>query len=142
MRARDPEHVALARAAQRHLEFAHAIHGIGRHPGEWDTGSDSTLDHATGKPWLGGELDRFGNVGGRAPGRVLRPCFGQIQRAVDERVAMARHVGGEDPDLAVGVLPAEPVYCRPTPQDALPCLRKPVSSITSTASGSASVSSA
>jgi hypothetical protein len=40
------------------------------------------------------------------------------------------------------ILPAEPVYCRPTPQDALPCLRKPVSSITSTASGSVSVSSA
>src|SRR5215210_936675 len=38
------------------------------------------------------------------------------------------------------ILPAEPVYCRPTPQEALPCLRKPVSSITSTASGAASVS--
>ncbi len=40
------------------------------------------------------------------------------------------------------ILPAEPVYCRPTPHDDLPCLRKPVSSITSTASGSANVSSA
>src|ERR1700674_5863386 len=31
------------------------------------------------------------------------------------------------------ILPAEPVYCRATPHDALPCLRKPVSSITSQA---------
>ncbi len=35
------------------------------------------------------------------------------------------------------ILPAEPVYCRPTPQDARPCLRKPVSSITGTASSAA-----
>src|SRR3954464_8782342 len=35
------------------------------------------------------------------------------------------------------ILPAEPVYCRPTPQEAWPCFRKPVSSITSTASGGA-----
>jgi hypothetical protein len=27
------------------------------------------------------------------------------------------------------ILPAEPVYCRAAPHDALPCLRKPVSSI-------------
>src|SRR5260370_3682006 len=32
------------------------------------------------------------------------------------------------------------VYCRATPHDALPCLRKPVSSITSTASSSAKCS--
>src|SRR5829696_5794344 len=40
------------------------------------------------------------------------------------------------------ILPAEPVYWRPTPHEAWPCLRKPVSSMTSTASGSARVSSA
>src|SRR3954465_1580243 len=38
------------------------------------------------------------------------------------------------------ILPAEPVYGRPTPHAAWPCLRKPVSSMTSTASGSARVS--
>ena len=37
---------------------------------------------------------------------------------------------------------AEPVYWRPTPHDALPCFRKPVSSTTRTASGLARVSSA
>jgi hypothetical protein len=38
------------------------------------------------------------------------------------------------------IVPAEPVYWRATPQEAVPCFRKPVSSITSTASGSASAS--
>src|SRR3954451_3157532 len=38
------------------------------------------------------------------------------------------------------ILPAEPVYWRPTPHEAWPCFRKPVSSMTSTASGSARVS--
>jgi hypothetical protein len=40
------------------------------------------------------------------------------------------------------ILPAEPVYCRLTPQETFPCFRKPVSSITSTASGAAKVSTA
>src|SRR6476659_2993398 len=35
------------------------------------------------------------------------------------------------------IFPADPVYCRATPHDDLPCLRKPVSSTTSTASSSA-----
>src|SRR3954469_17545421 len=35
------------------------------------------------------------------------------------------------------ILPAEPVYCRPTPHEALPCFKKLVSSTTSTAPSSA-----
>src|SRR5919199_5009117 len=38
------------------------------------------------------------------------------------------------------ILPADPVYCRATPQEAFPCFRNPVSSTTRTASGSASLS--
>src|SRR5215207_5915569 len=44
--------------------------------------------------------------------------------------------------LQLVILPADPVYCRPTPHELWPCLRKPVSSMTSTASGEASVSTA
>src|ERR1700745_280432 len=40
------------------------------------------------------------------------------------------------------IFPAEPVYCRATPHDFLPCFRKPVSSITSTASSSCKCSTA
>jgi hypothetical protein len=38
------------------------------------------------------------------------------------------------------ILPAEPVYCRPTPHDVRPCLRNPVSSTTRTASSAAKCS--
>jgi hypothetical protein len=41
--------------------------------------------------------------GGQA-GRIVGPGLGQIQRPVDEGVAVPGHVGGEDPDLAVGDL--------------------------------------
>src|SRR6201997_3976069 len=40
------------------------------------------------------------------------------------------------------LFPAEPVYWRATPHEALPCFKKPVSSMTRTASSSPSVSSA
>jgi hypothetical protein len=40
------------------------------------------------------------------------------------------------------ILPAGPVCCRATPHEALPCFKKPVSSMTRTASGSLSVSNA
>jgi hypothetical protein len=43
------------------------------------------------------------------------------------------YIGGEHADLEFVILPAEPVYWRPTPQDALPCFRKPVSSRTNIA---------
>ena len=54
--------------------------------------------------------------------------------------APRRNVGSETPIWQFVIFPAEPVYCRATPHDALPCLRKPVSSITSTASSSAKCS--
>ena len=103
---------------------------------------DGALDHATRDPRLGRELDRIGDVGGRAPHRVAQPGLGQIQRAANERVAVVRHVAANTPIWQLVILPAEPVYCRPTPQDTLPCLRNPVASITSMAAGSVGTSSA
>ena len=43
VRAGDAEHVAFARAAQRHLDLAHAVDGVGRHPGERDARRDRAL---------------------------------------------------------------------------------------------------
>jgi len=43
-------------------------------------------------------------MGRRHPDRIVRPGLGQIQRPVDEGMAMARDVGREDADLAVGDL--------------------------------------
>jgi hypothetical protein len=43
-------------------------------------------------------------VGGGQAGRIVGPGLGQVQSPVDEGVAVPGHVGGEDPDLAVGDL--------------------------------------
>src|SRR3546814_11341083 len=56
----------------------------------------------------------------RQASRIVCPGFRQIPRPVDEGLAMARDVECKPPDLAVVMLPAEPVYCWPTPQEALP----------------------
>src|SRR3954452_22611017 len=47
--------------------------------------------------------------------------------------ALSETEAANTPIWPLVILPAEPVYCRPTPQEAWPCLRKPVSSMTSTA---------
>jgi hypothetical protein len=81
-------------------------------------------------------------VGTSRAGWVVGPGLEQVEGAVDKDVPVPRVIGHDDPVWQLVILPAEPVYCRPMPQDALPCLKNPVSSITSTASGSASVSNA
>ena len=43
-------------------------------------------------------------MGRRQAGRIVGPGLGQVQRPVDEGVTVPGHVGGEDPDLAVGDL--------------------------------------
>src|SRR6185437_16070600 len=61
----------------------------------------------------------------------VRPFLWQVERPVDEGMAMPRHVGGEHSDLAIGDLArrASVLACDP-----LPCFKKPVSSMTRTAS--------
>ena len=43
-------------------------------------------------------------MGSRQAGRIVGPGLGQVQRPVDEGVAVPGHVGGKDPDLTVGDL--------------------------------------
>jgi hypothetical protein len=43
-------------------------------------------------------------MGGGPAGRIVSPGLGQIQRPVDEGMAVPGYVGREDPDLAVGDL--------------------------------------
>ena len=62
------------------------------------------LDHPDGERRLGREGRVVGHMRRRHAGRIVRPGLRQIQRPVDEGVAVARHIGGEDADLAVGDL--------------------------------------
>jgi len=78
-------------------------------------------------------------MGRRPTLRITGPVLGQVEVPVDEGVAPGGNIGGEDTDLAVGDLARRAGIL---PADAVPCFKKPVSSMTSTASPSASVSSA
>ncbi len=92
------------------------------------------------KLWFGGKAGIGGHVCGFEASWIVSPFLRKIQRTIDERMTMTRNVGSEDADLAVrdpacgtSVLPRHPAR-------RLACLRKPVSSITSTASSSAECS--
>ena len=60
----------------------------------------------------------------------------------EQVVARTQQASSQSGNSSSAILPAEPVYWRATPRDALPCFKKPVSSMTTTASLSASVSRA
>jgi len=62
------------------------------------------LDHPAGKLRLGGKANFLWHMGGGASGWITRPEFRQIQRAVDEGMAVRRGIGGKHADLAVGDL--------------------------------------
>jgi hypothetical protein len=67
---------------------------------------------------------------------VIGPFLGQIELTVQQGMAMAAGIGQKDPDLDISMRPAVPLYWRATPADRRPFLRKPVSSMTTTASAS------
>ena len=100
----DAEHVALAGAPQCHLDIADPIDAVGRDPGERHPRRDRTLDHPDGERGLGREARAVRHMRRGHPGGVVRPGLRQIQRPVDEGVAVARHIGGEHADLAIGDL--------------------------------------
>lgn len=60
----DPEHVSLARSAQRLSDVADPIHGVGRHPGKRYVGGHRPLDHRQGQSQLGREGRPLRHVGG------------------------------------------------------------------------------
>jgi hypothetical protein len=99
-------------------------------------GCDGARDHGQRQRRLGREAAMGairhlpGNMRLGQARLVVRPALRQIEVAIDEGVAATGGVTGETPIWQLAILPAEPVYCRATPQDALPCFRKPVSSTT------------
>ena len=119
VRRTDAEHVALACAAQRHLKLAHAVDAVSRDPVERHAGRNSALDHAPGHPRLGCKTNFLLYMGRGQAGRIVRPGLWQVERTVDERVAVPRHIGRNYPDLAVRdlvrrtrVLPPHSAWCR------------------------------
>src|SRR6476620_3051305 len=138
MSAADPKHVALACPTELLFDVANTVDGITGNPLEWHRRGYRACDHSRRKLWFGRKADIGRHICGFQTIWIVGPLLRKIQRAIDERMTVARNA--KTPIWQLVIFPAEPVYCRATPHDALPCLRKPVSSITSTASSSAKCS--
>ena len=89
MVAGDAEHITLAGAPQRRLDLARAIDAVCRHPGEGYLGGQDALDHCQGQLGLGRKLRVRRNMSRLHPCRIVRPGLGQIERSIDEGMAMA-----------------------------------------------------
>lgn len=93
----DAEHVALVGSPQRHLDLAHAIDAVGRHPGKRHLCLDGPLDHGERQLRLGGERDRLGHMRRLPSGWIPGPDLGQVQVTVDEGVTLIRGVKRQTP---------------------------------------------
>src|SRR5450631_1571935 len=112
MSAADPEHIAFACLAELLFDISDTVDRIGSYPLERHSRGYRACDHSRLKLGFGRKARVGRHVCGRQTIRIVGPSLWKIQRAIDERMAMARNVGREDADLAVrnlacrtGVLP-------------------------------------
>src|SRR6202048_1574673 len=115
MSAADPEHVAFACPAQLLFDIANTVDTITSTPLEWYRRGYGACEHARCKLWFGRKAGIGGHICGFQTIWIVGPFLRKIQHAFDERMTVARHVGGEDADLAVrdlaggtSVLPRHP----------------------------------
>src|SRR5664280_673215 len=112
MSAADSEHIAFACLAELLFDISDTVDRIGSNPLEWYRRGYGACDHSRRKLWFGRKASVGGHVRGFQTIRIVGPFLRKIQRAIDERMAMTRNIGGEHADLAVrnlacgtGVLP-------------------------------------
>ena len=92
-----------------------AIDAVAGDPGKRDPGLARPLQHGQAELGLGGEGDVGGDVRLASAVRVVGPVDGQVQRAIDQHLAMTARIAEEHADLAVldptggaAVLPLHP----------------------------------
>src|SRR5665647_2291003 len=100
------------------FDIADTVDSIGSNPLEWDRRGYGACNHCRRKLWFGRKAGIGGHVGGFQAIWIVGPLLRKIQRAIDERVTVARNVGSEDSDLAVrdlacgtSVLPRHSARC-------------------------------
>jgi hypothetical protein len=109
------EHVALAGAPEGSLDVADAVDRVPGYPAKGHPRRDGPLDHRCGQLGLGPEGCSSRNMGRGHAGLIICPDLGQIKRPVDERMAVARDVGGKHANLAVRDLARRPGVLAPDP---------------------------
>src|SRR6266478_2345178 len=115
MRAADPEDIAFACATQLLFDVTDTVDRIACNPFEWDRRGHGACNHSRRKLWFGRKAGIGGHVCGLEARWIVGPLLRKIQRAIDERMTVARYVGSEDANLAVrdlacgtSVLPRHP----------------------------------
>src|SRR5215213_10673502 len=96
--------IAFASPAQGHLNLAHPIDTVAHHPGKRHPRREGPLDRGARKVWLCRKGNLLGYVRRRPARRIVGPGLGQIESPVNKSVPLARDIGREYADLAVGDL--------------------------------------
>src|ERR1700680_3503073 len=97
----DAEYIAFTGLAEVPLDIADPIDAIGRNPTERHASRKSALDHLGRKLRLGRKAEVARHICSLQRSRIIGPALRQIERAIDEGMAMTRHVGSKNTDLAV-----------------------------------------
>ena len=124
----DAQNVAFARLAQHRFDVARAIHAVRRDEGERHSCGDRTGDHPARDPRLRRKAHLVRHMRRLQAVGIVRPFLRQIKRPVDEGMAVARHIGREHPDLAVGDLARRARVLARNPARRLARFRKPARS--------------
>src|SRR6202795_20508 len=101
MSTADSEYIALACPAQLLFDIANTVDGVTSNPLEWYRRGHGACDHSRRELWFGRKADIGGHVCGFQATWIVGPFLRKIQRAIDERMTVARNIGSEDADLAV-----------------------------------------
>src|SRR3954451_15860393 len=101
MSAADPQDIAFSCPAQLLFDIANTVDSIASNPLEGGRRGDGACNHSRRKLWFGRKAGIGGYVCGVQAIWIVGPFLRKIQRAIDERMTVARNVGREDADLAV-----------------------------------------
>jgi hypothetical protein len=83
------------------FDVANAVDGIAGNPLERYTRRDRAGDHPRRKLWPGRKTGIVRHVCRSQAIGIVGPLLRKMQRTIDERMTVARNVGGEDVDLTV-----------------------------------------
>src|SRR5438067_8020214 len=97
----DAEYIAFTGLAEVPLDIADPIDAIARNPTERHTSRKGALDHLDRKLRLGQKADVVRHICGLPASRIVGPALRQIERPIDESMAVTRHVGSKNTDLTV-----------------------------------------
>ena len=96
--------IAFAGLAEHGFDLSRAIHTVRGNEGERHLCGDRARDHPARDLGLSCKTHFVRHMRRLQALEIVRPFFRQIERPIDEGMAVARHVGSEHADLAIGDL--------------------------------------